>query len=236
MIISLVPKGNSVAKLAKILGEKSVPNLTRAVRRAANITLRGWVRAVEESNAKPGWKREYQKKINIESQNNPLEAKVSAEGKFVSFVEDGIKRFDMKPGLLNSPKAKVNKKGEPYIIVSFRHGAPTSQHVPPMPREIHSLMQKVEGSLLPQRIRGIPGLEDYEIPGKYKGMIKVGRRGHEQYRTFRIVTKKSRGWMYPGAPAVPIFNKVKQSVRNEINKEVKEGLIKDLRDEVDKLL
>lgn len=35
----------------------------------------------------------------------------------VNMVENGVDAFDMKPGLLNSPKVKTSKNGEKYLVV-----------------------------------------------------------------------------------------------------------------------
>lgn len=235
MILSAIPKGKSISRLMKLTGDRASPYVFKAVRRATNIVLREWVDSVDKSTAKEGWKKNYVKSINIEPQSNLSESVVSAEGMFVNFVEKGIKKFDMKPGLLKSDKVKPGKNG-PYIIVSFRHGTPGSQHMgPTMPKEIHRAMQKIKGNLLQHRIRSIRGLKDYKLPSKYKGMIKQTVEGHEQYRTFRVVTKDSKGWMYPGATAVPVYNKVKQSVKNKIRKEVHRGLIKDIQEEAGRM-
>jgi hypothetical protein len=43
----------------------------------------------------------------------------------VAMVEDGVPSFDMKPGLLASPKVKVSKNGQRYLVVplsTFKNG------------------------------------------------------------------------------------------------------------------
>lgn len=45
------------------------------------------------------------------------------------WIEDGVpENFDMLPGLLASPKAKTNSKGERYIVVPFKHNRGPSQN------------------------------------------------------------------------------------------------------------
>ena len=229
MQVTLIPTGHSLNKVVNTLGAKMFPYLVNGVRKAANMVMREWIKRVNDSSAKEGFKRAYSDSIHLEPGANELSASVVAEGMQVGFVEDGIKRFDMKPGLLNSPKAKTNKKGEPYMIVSFRHGAPGTKHIPNMPREIHKAMQTIKGqSLIQSRIRTIPGLETMDIPGKYKGMVRMGKRGHEQYRTFRVVTSKSKGWWYPGISKVPIFDRMSNDMKSKVKETMQDGLIKDL--------
>lgn len=58
-------------------------------------------------------------------------------------IEDGIQPYDMKPGLLNSPKAKRNKDGSRYIVVPFRHGTPGTVGLPSMPENVYALASKL---------------------------------------------------------------------------------------------
>lgn len=97
MVIYAVEKGDKVGKLLKVLGSKSFPALSNAVKMSANMVQKEWAENVQKSSTKQGWKKEYIRSINIDFEN-PLSATVSVdeENKFVNFVEDGIKRFDMK--------------------------------------------------------------------------------------------------------------------------------------------
>lgn len=71
----------------------------------------------------------------------PVEAKgmtvfIHLVGGLPNDLENGKPPFDMKPGLLNGPRAKRTKKGTKYNIVPFRHGTPgtTARNVgAPMP-------------------------------------------------------------------------------------------------------
>lgn len=84
--------------------------------------------------------------------------------------ERGSPAWDMKPYLLGSPKAKINKKtGEPYIIVPF-HGQ-----------------------------YGYNPLN----PSASKYAYAYAQAAAD--KTFRTVTPKSGGWIYPATSPDPIF-------------------------------
>jgi hypothetical protein len=57
-------------------------------------------------------------------QGSKLKGGIEIKIKYYKFLRDGIKPYDMKPGLLNSPKAKISRRGIKYLIVAI----PTSKH------------------------------------------------------------------------------------------------------------
>lgn len=96
MRVFILEQQSGIARLINILGEKGFPSLVNSIKMAANEVMREWINQVKNSNTKSGFKRRYIEAINLDRENRPLESTVSAKGKFVNFVEDGIKRFDMK--------------------------------------------------------------------------------------------------------------------------------------------
>jgi len=262
MNVSIVPKGSSIGRIISLLGSGYFPNLVKSIKHAANMVQKEWILKLNASSAKAGWKRRYAEAINIESSNNPLSATVSAEGRYVAFVEKGIARRDMKPALLSGPKARQGKNG-PYNIIFFRKGVPTTQTMPTMPKNVYQSMrelnsvnpslsyrtigigapmrmkgdsadirtQKVRASSLLKRIhsKGTPKLESEEDVGEFEGLMKMGAKGHSQYGTFRVVSKKSKGWIYPGVPKVSVFEPMANSVTPKVKEILQQGLAKDLK-------
>lgn len=53
-------------------------------------------------------------------QGNPLRGAIEIKIAFYKYIRDGVKPYDMKPGLLASPKAKLSKKGIRYVVVPMR--------------------------------------------------------------------------------------------------------------------
>lgn len=49
---------------------------------------------------------------------------VYSDSPVVRYLEEGTRAYDMKRILQTSTKVRINKKGERYLIIPFRHGAP----------------------------------------------------------------------------------------------------------------
>lgn len=227
-------------KLLKLLGTKSFPGLSNAVKISANMIQRDWAQNVKKSTAKEGWKGEYIKSININFKD-PLNAEVYADenNKFVNFIEDGVRRFDMKPGLLNGPKARDGVNGK-YNIVFFRKGTPGAKNLPAMPKTIYKKIRKAELTQRHKRgdskykavLTGLRGETKKNKSGKasiYEGLTKIGGKGQSQYGTFRVITKNSTGWIHPGSPPVKVFSLTKRNAKMKVKKILQEGLSLDIQ-------
>jgi len=250
--IYLTQEGTPLSDLISILGSKRLPGLVQSIRIATNEVMREWVKSVENSNAKDGWKRKYKESINIDKQTDPMEASVSAKGMFVNFVEKGVKRFDMKPGLLHGPHARRNEKGEPYNIIFMRKFTPAAHQVSAMPKAVYAVVKKLDKNDIRKRYRvtGIHGTTPlmsgtslqsrvYTKPAVYKGasgkdiyggLVKTGSPRHTVYGTFRIVSKNSTGWIYPGAQAVPIYPNLKRRMNKKVKDILQSGLKLDIEE------
>ena len=53
----------------------------------------------------------YIKAIQVHSEANGAYVELDPTDKFVNKIEKGSRAYDLKPGFLNSPKAKINKEG-----------------------------------------------------------------------------------------------------------------------------
>jgi hypothetical protein len=228
------------------------PNLVRNMEIATDKVVMKWKTLVNESSAKSGWKSKYADAIT-KKQISALEYEVSAESMFANFVENGVKSFDMKKGLLSGPKARPGKNG-PYTIVYFRHFTPgadqpedqrmdqkTYEGAKALDQGSSSLRYRVTG--LGQRIKTIgsmSGLSEPLVARKHSsaasmkeasggsGIMKMGSKGHTQYGSFVTVTKKSKGWKYPAVPAVPIFEPMVSEIGPKVKRYLQDALIEDL--------
>lgn len=252
MIISLFPNEKTYSQFFSVLGEKFLPYMAKSVKKSANMVFKEWKNRVISSSAKDGWKRRYSESIRIEDTGNPFFTIISAEGNYVDLVENGRKRYDLKPALLSGPHARQGKNG-PYNIIFLRKG------VANMKGGIHKTMGQItgRGSALNLRVTGIgekiplairnlaegtPGkglmsrayskktarLEGEDIPKEYKGMVRAGAKGHSQYGTFRIVSRKSKGWIIPKVNAVPVFKKLYRDMETKIVDDFKNSLVKEV--------
>lgn len=247
MKVFILQQQESLAKMINLIGGKNLPGLQMAVRKAANIVLRTWIEKIGQADTKEGWKRRYKQDVNIDRQIDPLKVSVSASGLFMNLVEEGVKRFSIKDGLLNGPHARINKKGEPYNIVFFRAGTPKAHSISPMPVGIYKVAKKLDKKDVEKRYRviGVGGktplmkggnlqertktkTKQLKRKDKYGGLVKMGSLGHTQYGTFRVVSKNSKGWIHPGVPAAPVFPKLEDAVHKKVKKLLQEGLLKDI--------
>lgn len=95
-------------------------------------------------------------------------AQIKLLGWLPNAIEHGEPPFDIKPGLLGGPHAKMGKNG-PYNTVPFRHGTPgtTGKSVgAPMPGLIYGSAKKLTGS--------IEGASEKTQWGGKTGPFKVG--------------------------------------------------------------
>jgi hypothetical protein len=171
-----------------------------------------------------------------------------------AIVEDGIKAYDMKVGLLNSPKAKTGKGGSLYITVPFRHGTPGTATMPSMSRGAYKDAKKLGYSRRNNALTSGMGTQ-YTWGGRLKntsegkrskiisknrnytwktglfsGMVKMGKRNHTQYMTFRRVSANSdpNSWQFPDVPARPIRVAVIENTREEVLQLIRNGFEMDL--------
>lgn len=146
-------------------------------------------------------------------------------------IESGYSPFDMKPGFLKSSKARINKAGKKYFIMSFRHM--TSGTSGAMGRPLTLSMYKAakrgvefkeqKGTSKDPSDYGLVNSRGYEWQnGAQAGMTKVGDTRHRQYRTFRVISENSdpASWWHPGVKANPVI----QSTVNYVKPYIEEGL------------
>ena len=221
------------------------PGVINGIQRATNYVKKEWIETLNAQQEKKGWCREYAKTIETELQNNGMVGIVEADDKnmYVNFVEKGIPRFDMKKGLLSGKNAA--KHGGKFAIVPFQRGTPSAQHLSAMPIRIYEQVKKIDKRDIARRYRTIGiganlnastkkrihskgfGLKRASKKSIYEGMLKVGSVGHTSYMTFRIVSKKSIGWIYPGSIPIKIFDTVEKKVEPYVKKFMEEGLKSD---------
>lgn len=173
-----------------------------------------------------------------------------------SIIEDGVPAYDMKPGLLASPKAKTNMDGKKWITVPFRHGTPGTKTMQAMPKDVHRQAQKLGFSRRNNAIKALftgrkytwngrlaesaEGKRSHVAPhtgagytwktGQFSGMVKMGKAKHSQYLTFRRVSENSdpQSWQHPGTPPRPIREAVIENTRKDVLELIRRGFEMDL--------
>lgn len=185
-----------------------------------------------------------------------LVGEVFSTAPHADLIEKGYEPFDMKPGLLASPKAKTSKSGKKYITVPFRHGVPGTSTIPTMPPRVYEQARRLaysrrnnaikafftgrkytwggrlEEDLTGQRshIPPHPGKGYTWKSGQYAGMVRMGRGRHTQYMTFRRVSENSdpQSWHHPGKAPRPIREAVVENTREEVLGIIRQGFEMDL--------
>lgn len=239
MTIYAVKENDQLDKFIKLLGNQSFPGLANSIKISANMVQREWVKTIKNSKAKNGWKNEYIKSIHINFENEMSSEVYADENKYIDFIEDGVKRFDMKPGLINGPNSRQGKNGR-YNIIFMRKGIPGTQHIQNMPVVTYQKIKKMSKEGLVKRyntigIGNVMQLKTKQVKKrtknkseKYEGLQKIGSKGHSQFGTFRVVSKKSEGWIYPGSSSIKIFSTVSRKVEPKVKKILQDGLKMDI--------
>lgn len=140
---------------------------------------------------------------------------------FVKMVEEGMKSFSIKDGLLASDKAKTGPDGIKYIVVPFPVATPkatTSKSASQfggreMTKEMYDIVRS-GGRLKSGTLKtgeDVSGLTRYNT-----------RQLHSQYGIFRRVSENSKGWQHPGVAPSPVFPGVKAQVDKRIHEIVSE--------------
>lgn len=212
------------------------------------------VPGAQELRVNIGLRRAYAESIVLAEQLNIPQAgmfrrRVVATHKVAADLEHGKPAWDMKPGLLAGPKARVNAKGQKYNVIPFRHrtpqGATVNSHFGAMPKDIHQAakMLKEKGrlkgtdlrhpALVHRFVKGDGAVTDYQHKsGRYEGMMKKGGAGQHSYQTFRVVSENSdpNSWWHPGFPAHDITRGVRDFCLPTVEQRLRQAAEMDLAD------
>ncbi|MBI3131480.1 MAG: hypothetical protein HYZ13_09155 [Acidobacteria bacterium] len=151
------------------------------------------------------------------------------ESPYAEGLEQGFPDRDLKKSLPTAPKARRAKDGSLYLIIPLRHGVPGTRGLSPMLTEVYRLARVLQHS----RVLGAPSLRtsatgvdvprfayrwngplsaqalaaaghDAETTGRYQGLVRMGRKGHTTYLTFRVMSQKSPAgsWIRPATPGL----------------------------------
>jgi len=211
------------------IGEKGFPTLLYSITWAAELLQLKWKANVESADTKTGWKLPYKNSIKIKKGNNYSMEVFAEKNKYVNFIENGIKSYDMKKGFMNSSKVKKFKNGTKYLTIFMqkRKREIQSQDVKKQLKDINHYrpagtaengLKKIYSQS--QSAQAGASIEDR--------MTKVGSKKHSGFGTFRIVTENSKGWIYPNIPGVKVFKKTIGENFEFINQKIEMALNKDL--------
>lgn len=231
-----------------------------AIEKIAEIALGKWQMAARNPKDKgASWfGRQYADGIAIHDRsftNKSLSVTIGPVGSkalgAAKVVELGRPRFDMKPGLLASKRARKGKNG-PYTIIGFRHGIQTimTAGVQEDFNELKTMTKigsKVELNAFGGKVAR--NVYDYSSAGLRKKLGTVTDHGHlsgavkfqqpvgkdrkagrsqSQAITFRIVSARSTGWFFPSIQAQKISEEILASIQQEGSDQLKNAVKADL--------
>lgn len=164
-------------------------------------------------------------------------------------LEKGFDPYDMKTGMLNSPKVKMtvkrdeNDASEPYIDVPFRHEEKA------IPRAIKTEVKQAGRSLGVVRLaKGLPKTTPYGLrtklspqllrmspytwkSGTFAGLTRTPvQGGGGVYMTFRRISGKSTpgSWIHPGVSPKPVTAAIKENIGPALRTMVKNAFKQDV--------
>lgn len=213
-----------------------LPHIEAAVARAAAFVRDTWQQVVmgaitvpgaKTPNVNIGLRQIYADNIVVGNQvvtSGNVVQRIQAAVQIAKDLENGRGPFDMKPALLAGPKSRINKKGQRYNIIPFRHGASSlslpNSNFRPMPQDIYQQARELKASA--RRGNGMqwggkltgtenrhpagqnPTLGYQHKAGRYEGMVRIekqyARTTQGKYMTFRVVSENSDplSWHHPG--------------------------------------
>jgi hypothetical protein len=156
------------------------------------------------------------------------------------FIEEGRKSGFMQE-LLDSPKAKTNKKGEKYAVIPFEHSKPPSQQSEKAQDLTNQIRKELKRRDIPYKkleynTDGSPKLglihrfdvESARLKPEHKndplkGVAVYQRKGSDgnirrDIMTFRIISDKHKSegiWVHPGMEAKNLMDKAWEWAQNE---------------------
>ncbi|KAA0888762.1 hypothetical protein [Oryzomonas rubra] len=248
---------------------QTAPNIDAAIIKAAQYVQATWQQAAMGAIQLPGattptvnigLRQLYADNIVLGNQVrgvNSVSQRIIATKKIAEQLENGCGPWDMKPMLLNGPKARVGKNGR-YNIIPFRHGTGSSSapnnNFKTMPKDIYQKARQMKATVQQgNRLKyggRLTGTETKYAPGKnptsgyqhkagrFEGMVRVektyAKAKQSTYLTFRVVSEKSDpgSWIHPGYQAHHIAKGVENFCRSAVEQMIQEAATHDLQEAI----
>ncbi len=247
------------------LGQRVLPNTWRAFQSIGRILI---ARIKEVSEAKGvgrrtgAYLRSFQEGYSYPHNGDMLHLHIESAGEAAEYaagIEFGTKEVDMLKYLSTSTKTRTIKfgprAGRPYLIIPFQHGAPGAVSMPPMTREVHSvvsskgfLRSRVTGSKVEQNWKGHSikratyqwgsrftekMIKGAETPRHLRGMVKMGTPKNTNYMTFRVMSEASRerdpsSWRIPARPGKFVMESAVNQLAPFMEQHILEAFEKDV--------
>lgn len=217
----------------KAAGELDLAALESAIFSLAQASRNKWIELAGEQlkSSRAEYVRGLQETRSFK-QTGKMSYEISLIGQLANMMELGFSSYDMKPGLLAGPSAKVSATGKRYATVPFTHypGANTpdrSNRVPNYKADLAKIMKayNMAGVFKSKSGRPLTGkvatakntsaivnkMKPHHTAPIFEGMTKTQKgSSHSTYTTFRRVSQSSlpESWIHPGVAAKLIMPQV----------------------------
>lgn len=147
----------------QVITREVMPLLSQAVRAVAQQTAANWQEAVRRAKLWEGEKDAYANSIRFDMTGD-FDALVWSDYRHAEAIETGRPARDLKKALDSSHKVRVNKKGQRYLIIPFRHNTPGSTaHAPAMPDHVYQMAKELKPSRVVGQTRRLSGTGALDI-------------------------------------------------------------------------
>ena len=179
--VTLTPEDYNLADLVQSLeavSKKFMPKTARAFKVSSNLMQFAWKRLAQSMLTSS--RGNYAKSIKVRMLS-PFQYEIYTDSPVADVVEHGTKEYDMKKTHPFGRKSRVVKedvrrkgqlirrKGDPYLIIPFRHGVPTALRLA-MPAKIYQELRQMiaSGGFALSRVKVSPK-KSQKIEPNYRG-------------------------------------------------------------------
>lgn len=240
-------------ELSAGINARLLPLVNQAVNAIAQATAANWKEEVYRARLWSGEKDAYVKTITYRMTGD-FTAVVESDYKYVRDIETGRPARDLKKMLDTSMKVRLNKTGQRYLIIPFRHNTPgNAAHAKPMSDDVFQQAKMLTLSTIVAHGRRLSGtgawslqtrapatvrqrsynwgarLVGDNIPRNQQGMVRMNTATGEgkkssSYLTFRVMSENSKGWVIPAQPGLYLARKVADDMRPKAEAAITEAI------------
>jgi len=254
-VISLKSKIENMGYNADLISASVTESFRTAVAGLANAAHAEWIRLAQERlrTSADIYINGLQQSDSFTTRYERTEPyyDITLVGRMANNIEYGMDPFDMKairPGWLGGSKARVNKKGQSYVVIPFRHSTGPSRRFAYSGRAaamglqnklkrtvreygLNKMIRGARGNVIPGPVKRVPKrapIHEYlrgitRVQQVARGTTSRGlQRGSSQLITWRVMSEASspESWQHPGIEAKNLLEEVKQWVDREMERVV----------------
>ena len=243
----------------ELLGRKNFPFTRKALKKGAYHIADYWIQSAQgnpiEGTSETVRDADYAKSIQVEQSGDYRYVIGSTDGEKHRKISEGTPARDQKLGLRGYKKTRYSKKGDPYLIVPFRHSTKSMKSAKRRSsssgktRSVSNFFRKSAKSMIThndpvshQRTYRWAGTSGFaaKVLGTHKsdiysGMTRfetsTGKSSSSAYMTFRVMSSKSdpKSWIIPAKKGIDITNLVFEATKDTVVNMVEFGIMADFK-------